>query len=474
MTVHQGDATHRDAPRGDAGGVDIMAANYEPIEVRGREAVEVTEVTGHIDPSEAIEFTYHVKTAEGDLARAAARIAEEETTGRWVGSGGPTPTFRAARAEAVRIEEYDRGDGIITVRAPLLNLDMEDEADPYYEIQMLSAGGPILEFVAFGEVALLDFRLPRRLLDRFPGPRWGIHRSRRFVGQAAGEPLIGTILRPCCGLSVEEVAAKAAQAALGGCVLIKDDEKMMNPSYCALEPRVKAVAARLAEVEERVGRKTIYCAHVPARADRLLDAARRAVDWGATGIMFNVILASNPSALRILAEAEGLDVPLYANLGGLAALTTGPRRIDARVIARMCRLCGADYVPIGVAGQGEGHVGSRDAALLKALAATLRDPIETTDAGPVEVRDAVPVTTGGLDAFNLGSNLAAFRHKDWGYAVAPLAGAGVLDHPLGPKAGAAALWQAAEAYTAAGLSGREALLAWAERIGEAELFALGG
>ena len=446
-----------------------MTDAYVPPEVRGRSPVDVVEPPSRLDPAEALEFSYYVKT-DADLVKVTAKIAEEETTGRWIGRGTPTPLFHQARAEAVRIERYDRGDGIVTIRAPLANLD--PDADPYYETQMLSVGGPILEFVYYTEVAFLDFRLPKSLLDRFPGPKWGIARSREFAGLKPGEPLIGTIMKPCCGLSVAEVAEKAYQAALGGCVLMKDDEKMMNPSYCPLEPKVKAVAAALKRAYDETGRRMIYCPHLPVRTDKLLDTARRAVDWGATGVMFNVIMANNIGALQVLAEDPSLDIPLYAHCGGLAALTTGPRRIDARVIAKLARLCGADYFQIGVMGQHDCHVNSLDPTMLAMLADTFRDPIPTTDAGPVPLRDTVPVTAGGLGAANLGANLDAFRHVERGYDLAPLAGSSVLDHPQGPKAGAVAMWQAVRAYDEAGVTDPDALKAWAGSTRSAELLAL--
>ncbi|HWE40161.1 MAG TPA: RuBisCO large subunit C-terminal-like domain-containing protein [Isosphaeraceae bacterium] len=447
-----------------------MSDSYVPPEVRGRKPVEVVELPGEIDPAGALEFTYYVKT-EGDLAKVTRKIAEEETTGRWIGRGTPTELFHQARAEAVRIEQYDRGDGVVTIRAPLANLD--PAADPYYMLQMLSVGGPILEFVDYTEVAFLDFRLPKSFLDRFPGPKWGLKRSRDYAGLGPGDPLIGTIMKPCCGLSVEEVAEKAYQAALGGCTLLKDDEKMMNPSYCPLVPKVESVASALRRAFDETGRRMVYCPHLPVRADKLLDAARRVVDLGATGIMFNVIMANNIGALQIVTESD-LDAPIYAHCGGLAALTTGPRRIDARVIAKLARLCGADYFQIGVMGQRDCHVNSLDPSLLRMLAATFLDPIDTTDAGPVAINGTVPVAAGGLGATNLGHNLDAFRRADLGFAVAPLAGSSILDHPHGPRAGALAMWQAARAYQEASITDASALRDWARASGGAELMALFG
>jgi ribulose 1,5-bisphosphate carboxylase large subunit-like protein len=247
---------------------------------------------------------------------------------------------------------------------------------------------------------------------------------------------------------------------------------MMNPAYCPLEPKVKAVASALKRAYDQTGKRMIYCPHLPVRTDRLLDTARRVVDWGATGVMFNVIMANNIGALQVIAEAKDLDIPVYAHCGGLAALTTGPRRIDARVIAKLVRLCGADYFQIGVMGQRDCHVNSLDPSMLGMLAATFWDPLPTTDAGPRPLTDTVPVTAGGLGASNLGHNLAAFHHADWGFAVAPLAGSSVLDHPAGPRAGALAMWQAAQAYRDQQLTEPTRLMGWAQANGKAELLDL--
>ncbi len=444
--------------------------DYLPIEVRGREPIDVKTYPTTIAPSEGIDLTYYVKT-DGDLEAITRKIAEEETTGRWIGGGTPTELFKTARAEPTRIAFYNDHDGIISIRAPLGNLDM-DEADPFYQLQMISVGGPILEFVYYTEVAFLDFQLPSALQKRFPGPKWGIHRSREYVDLAADQPLLGTIMKPCSGLSVEEVANKAAQAALGGCVLMKDDEKMLNPTYCPLEPKVRAVSKALTRVQEQTGRKTIYCPQLPVRSDRLLETAKHAVDWGATGLMFNIIMGNNPAALAILAECRDLDVPLYAHCGGLAALTTGPRRIDARVIAKLVRLCGADYFQIGVMAQSDCHVNSLDPSLLRMLAGTFWDEMATTDETPAPMSDTVPVTAGGLGAKNLGPNMAAFQHPKWGFAFAPLAGSNILDHPDGPEAGARAMWQAAQAYEQAQITEPDALHEHAQRAEQTELLAL--
>ena len=98
--------------------------------------------------------------------------------------------------------------------------------------------------------------------------------------------------------------------------------------------------------------------------------------------------------------------------------------------------------------------------LLRRLDEVFKEPI----AG---IRDTVPVTAGGLGAANVGKNIAAF-----GYDVAPLAGSNVLDHPMGPKAGAIAMNQAVEAYNQEEITEPDELKEYATRKGYKELLAI--
>lgn len=430
---------------------------YAPVEIRGREIIDVVELETQHDPENSIVFVYYIKT-ESDLVETAKRIAEEETTGRWVGGGKPTKTFESARAEVFKIEVYGPGEGVIYVRSPLTNLDMD--SDMFYQISMLSVGGPILEFVYYQKVAFIDFELPRKALERFPGPKFGIKGSREFIGLKDGEPLMGTIVKPCCGLTPEEVAEKCYQAALGGAVLIKDDEKMMNPDYCPFEKKVRLVSQALKRAYEETGKRTIYAPHLTARPDKIKDMAKRAIEYGATGVMFNAILANNLGTVEILASDPEINVPVYVHSGGRSALTTGHRRIDEVVIAKLTRLCGGDYFQIGVMGQLNVHVASLDPSLLIRLNEVFKEPIPG-------IKDTVPVTAGGLGVANVGKNIEAF-----GYDIAPLAGSNVLDHPMGPKAGSIAMEQAVQAYREEKITDPKLLKDYAIRKGYKELLAV--
>ncbi|MBP8638678.1 MAG: hypothetical protein KBI34_05735 [Dictyoglomi bacterium] len=431
---------------------------YIPYELKGKELLEVINLGSKFSKEESIELKFYVKTT-GDLVKVAQDIARDETTGPWVGQGEPTQLFIRSQADVDRIERYGEKEGVIYIRTPLSNIS--SEADPLYQFIMLAVGGPVLEFVYYQEVALLDFSFPRSFLERFPGPKFGINGVRRLLNLNDGEPIIGTIMKPCAGLTPREVAEKCYQSALGGVMFIKDDEKMLGPDYCPLEEKVKLVSQALKRAEEETGRKCLYAPHIVARSDKIKDVAKRAIEWGATALMFNAVLGHTYEALSILAEDKEIDVPLYAHSGGRSGLSTGPRRIDDTVIAKLLRYSGADFFQHGVFGMKEMHVASLDDGLLHNLVRVMRED--------VGVRDTIPVAAGGLGITNAGINLKEHKDERFGYGVALLAGSNILKHPDGPKAGATAMHQAVQAYYEKGITEKEQLKEYALERGWEEL-----
>jgi len=431
---------------------------YIPYELKGKELLEVINLGSKFSKEESIELKFYVKTT-GNLVKVAQDIARDETTGPWVGQGEPTQLFIRSQADVDRIERYGEKEGVIYIRTPLFNIS--SETDPLYQFIMLAVGGPVLEFVYYQEVALLDFSFPRNFLERFPGPKFGINGVRKLLNLKDGEPIIGTIVKPCAGLTPREVAEKCYQSALGGVMFIKDDEKMLGPDYCPLEEKVKLVSQALKRAEEETGRKCLYAPHIVARADKIKDVAKRAIEWGATALMFNAVLGHTYEALSILAEDKEIDVPLYAHSGGRSGLSTGPRRIDDTVIAKLLRYSGADFFQHGVFGMKEMHVASLDDGLLHNLVRVMRED--------VGVRDTIPVAAGGLGVTNAGINLKEHKDERFGYSVALLAGSNILKHPDGPKAGATAMHQAVQAYYEKGITEKEQLKEYALKRGWEEL-----
>lgn len=371
---------------------------------------------------------YHLET-KGDMKAAAEKIAIEETTGNWVGADQPTELFQKSRGQVYDLEEIEPGKAIATIAYPTSNLPVDKYLIP--SLWLFMTGGPMFEREFVDRVRMLDFDLPDEILDQLPGPKFGIKGCRKFLGLADDELIIATIVKPCAGLTAQEVADKCREAALGGIDFIKDDEKMANPPYCPLEEKVKLVAEGLRAAYQATGRKVIYCPHISTRPDHIREYAHIAVDNGATGLMLNCF-ATGFLAIQILAEDPDLNIPIYVHSGGRTAWSRFPGYgIDLKVVARMVRILGGDFFRAHMV---KGYLIAGTLEESRELVELMREPLG-------HIRDTVPALSGGLNAANLVDNLKAF-----GLDILPMAGGAVLDHPMGIKAGVLALRQAAASY----------------------------
>lgn len=371
---------------------------------------------------------YYLET-KGDMRAAAEKIAAEETTGNWVGGGEPTDLFKRSRGELYRLDRLGAGRALATIAYPLINMPVGRYFVPSFWLFM--TGGPLFERMFVDSVRLMDFALPEELLAQLPGPKFGIKGCRELLGLGADDLIIATIVKPCAGLSAAEVADKCREAARGGIDFIKDDEKMNNPDYCPLEQKVRLVAQALREVEQETGHKVIYCPHISTRPDVIVDAARRAVDNGATGLMLNCF-AAGFAAIQVLAERRDLAVPIYVHTGGRSAWARFPNfGVDLKVVARMVRMLGGDFMRAHMI---DGYLIADTRERSVELVEVFREPMG-------RVRDMVPALSGGLGADNLVQNLQAY-----GVDILPMAGGAILDHPMGIQAGVLALRQAAQSW----------------------------
>jgi len=376
-------------------------------------------------PNDALLATYYIESTEG-LASVAEHVAELESTGKWQGAGEPTALFQECRGEVAEVNEQEPGKGYATIRFPLKNFNLEEGA--FASLWLTMIGGGTHALTAYQKSRLVDFRLPDSALAAFPGPQFGIDRTRKILDMQPGEPIVGTIVKPTSGLTPRQVADMCYEFAAGGCRFIKDDEKMLSAAYCPLAERVRLVVEALRRAEQDTGERVLYCPHVTTSAYKIRDYACIARDNGANGLMLN-FFAAGFQALEMLARDSELGLPIYAHCGGKEALGRAPGQgVSPEVIARFARLMGGDYFRTGVLG---GYLVGGTEPELRSLTSVLVEPMRG-------IGDTVPVLSGGLDAGNVGRNVRAF-----GREVMLLAGTGVTGHPGGIRAGVDALKAAA-------------------------------
>jgi ribulose 1,5-bisphosphate carboxylase large subunit-like protein len=378
--------------------------------------------------SEAITATFSVKRSDG--AGVSADLAQElavmETTGHWP-YPEPEPAEFARRVGSGHVAATRNGTAIVELSLPLENLG----SGGFTDLFMAVASGATPALAEFSEVELVSVDLPPALVSTFRGPAWGVDRLKERMASDDDELLVGTIVKPVGGISADQVAADCYQAALAGVNFIKDDQKMLNPPYCTLEDRVRAVVEALRRAERETGRRRVlYAPHITARPDKVLELAEVALDAGAEALMINFV-GPGFTVLEILAEAD-LGVPLYAHCGGKELMTRAPGQgASAALVAFLARLCGGDLLRVSAPGGDLVHSDPEDA---RACKTALTSPL----AG---IEPSLAAVSGGLSAGNLAETLAIC-----GTDVLVLAGRSVANHPGGIVAGVTALRQAAQAF----------------------------
>jgi ribulose-bisphosphate carboxylase large chain len=380
-----------------------------------------------ISDEEAVVATYYLETDQ-DLKKVAENMAWEETIGGQMEFEEMSDLLKSCTGRVYSVNEIEPGKGFVKIQLPIKNMDYKKA--PFAHIWMFVAGGPAFELTSYKKIRMMDIEPPEEVLKYFPGPLLGIKGFRKMLGVDDDVLLLGAIVKPCCGLTEEEVADYIYEAAMAGVHLIKDDEKMNNVDYCQLAKRTRLVHQKLDKVKAITGMKPLYVTNVTTRPDKILDNARIAQDNGATGLMLNMF-ASGFDSIAILREAPDLNLPIYVHSGTSSALSrVDGQGVDLNVIAKMARYLGGDFYRTGISG---GYcVGTQDQfdQANKSLQETIPG-----------MKNSIPTLSGGLKAGHMPVNI-----KNSGLDVVYMAGSSFAGHPMGLKAGVRAFFQAADSY----------------------------
>ncbi len=371
-----------------------------------------------LDPDEYVICVYRVKS-DLDIRTAGSRIAEEESTGTW--THPTTLSDDIFRRYGAKVVEAD-GD-LVTIGYPLVDFSGDIGGIP----QILSiVAGNLFGLSSLKGVRLEDISLPRDLVERYPGPRFGIQ-GLRDVLKRPEMPLVGTIVKPKIGLPPKEFAEYVYEAGSGGLTNSKDDETLVDQDFCPLEERVSRVSEVLDLLEEEE-HLMIHAHNITTSAHEILEAADLALENGARQLMVDVLTVGF-SGLQALAEDPSVDVPLHVHRAMHGALTRDPEHgISMPVIAVLSRMAGGDALHVGTYGAGKMH-GENE--LLS------RDKLVEDMHG---LKPVMPVSSGGLHP-----GVVHQLMEKSGNDVQIQAGGGVAGHPDGIRAGARAMIQAVEA-----------------------------
>ncbi len=383
-----------------------------------------------VDYDEYLVATYLASfPASVPIPRLAPALAVEQSTGTWVPVPGETPEVRARHvAKVIGVYEIpdleytvppnlETRNYIIQIAFPQVNIGTQIPMLLTTVVGNISMGG---------RIKVLDMRFPKKFVDGFQGPRFGIEGVREILS-VPDRPLLNNMIKPCTGYTPEVGVELFRQAALGGCDIIKDDELLANASFNKVQVRVKLYMEAERQVYEETGEHTFYTVNVSDEIPQVFENAHRAVELGCNAIMVNYLAVGFP-VLRALAEDPAINVPILAHMDVAGAYYMSPYHgvTSHLILGKLPRLAGADIV-VFPAPYGKAPV-IKDKFVN--VARNLSFPF-------YEVKPTFPMASGGITP-----SMVPKVMKDLGNDVVIGSGGGIHAHPDGPVAGGKAFRQA--------------------------------
>jgi len=386
-----------------------------------------------IDYDEYIVATYLVTYHKIiPVPRLSLALAVEQSTGTWVAVPGETPEVRCKHVAKVigvyEVPDYEfevpqgveTRDYIVQIAFPEVNIGEQIPMLLTAVVGNISMGG---------KIKLLDLRFPKKYVDGFGGPKFGIQGVREVMG-VPERPLLNNMIKPCTGYPLEVGAELFREAALGGCDIIKDDELLADASFNSVLGRVKRYMEIEKQVYEETGERTLYTVNVSDKVPKIFENARRAVELGVNAIMVNFLAVGLP-VLQALAEDPAVNVPILGHMDVAGAMYMSPFHGMSShiVLGKLPRLAGADIVVIPA------PYGKAPVIVDKFLnvARNLSFPL-------YDLKPTFPMPSGGITP-----SMVPDVMRDLGNDIVIGAGGGIHAHPQGPVAGGKAFRQAIDA-----------------------------
>jgi len=398
----------------------------------------------HQSTKDVIRLTYRIETS-GSIERLADKIASDQSTGTFVDLKAETEELKnrvAARVAAIRhLAPLDvpsiPGGGAGPFKCADVDIDFPLAAiGTDLSALMTIAIGGVYSIKGLSGIRVVDMKLPQAFRGIYPGPQFGVAESRRLTG-VSGRPIIGTIVKPALGLRPYETAELVRDVVAAGADFVKDDEKLMSPSYSPLAERVKAIMPIILDEEQKTGRKCMYAWGISAAdPDEMMRNHDLVLKAGGNCAVIN-INSIGMGAMLVLRKRSGLV--LHAHRNGWDILTRHPGLgMDFKVYQQFWRLLGVDQFQINGISAKYWEPDESFVASFKAVSTPLFAPDDCP----------LPVVCSGQWGGQAPETYARTgRTQDLMY----LCGGGIVSHPGGAAAGVRAVKQAWEA-TVSGIS----------------------
>jgi ribulose-bisphosphate carboxylase large chain len=387
-----------------------------------------------------IEADYLVETSV-DPRQAVEVMAGEQSSGTFVPVHGETPELKersAARVEALEVTgsiAVPSLPGAIVTGEPInqakvtLSWPFENVGASLPNL-VATVAGNLFELKQFSGLRLEDIRMPAAFGDAYPGPKFGVEKTRELTG-VHGRPLIGSIIKPSVGFGPAETAQLTKTLIEAGLDFIKDDELQSDGPACPFEYRARAVMGVINEYAERSGHKPMFAFNITGDLDQMSYRHDLVVKLGGTCVMASI---NSIGLVGMIELGRRSQLPIHAHRNGWGYLSRHPMLGWSNVAwQKIWRLAGADHLHVN----GLDNKFCEDNDSVIASATTCLTPL--FEDNPCIT---MPVFSSGQTVSQPPETYARLGSCDLIYA----AGGGIMAHPDGPAAGAASLrqsWQAA-------------------------------
>ncbi len=395
------------------------------------------------DPELDVILVFRVTPAEGfTIEDTAGGVAAESSVGTWTTLYIWYDQNRLNRLMGKAYQFIDLGDGSYLVKIGYPVELFEENNIPGF---LASVAGNIFGMRRAKWLRVEDIYLPYSFIKYFKGPYRGLQ-GVKDIFKVYDRPIVGTVPKPKVGYSPDEVEKLAYDILSGGLDYIKDDENLASPSYCRFEARAKAIMRVIDRVEKETGERKVWFANITADVREMEKRLKLVADYGNPYIMVDVVICGWSALTYIRDLAEEYKLAIHAHRAMHAAITRNPYHgISMFTLAKLFRIIGVDQLHVGTP-----EVGKLEAKTIDVIrhCKVLREEKFKPDENDIfhieqpfyHIKPAVPVSSGGLHPGTL-PEVVRVMGKD----IVIQVGGGVVGHPDGPRAGAAAVRQALEA-----------------------------
>jgi ribulose-bisphosphate carboxylase large chain len=381
---------------------------------------------------------YYVEPGLGlSLEKACQHIAGESSIGTWTTISTMSPAIAKKLKPSVFSINKKTNEVRIAYHSDLF------EAGNMPEI-LSSIAGNIFGMKAVKNLRLQDIHFPKKIIDSFLGPQFGIEGIRKLT-RVKNRPLVGTIVKPKVGLNEKQHAKVAYEAWAGGLDVVKDDENLSSMTFNKFRKRMQETFKLRDKAEKETGEKKIYMPNITAETMEMLRRADYVHSLGGEYIMVDILTVGWAGLQTVRDYNKKLKKVIHAHRAMHGAVTRNPKHgISMMTIAKCARLIGVDQLHIGTAAVGKMH-GAKAEELsieedMEKQYISQKDKEKVLEQRWYHIKPVLAVASGGLSPLST-PKLVKIMGKD----IVAQYGGGCHGHPDGTRAGAAAIRQSLDA-----------------------------